>query len=310
MYDVIILGAGMAGLSASIYAARAGLKTLIIEKGAVGGQITLTLSVDNYPGDDTNPTGMELSEKMMRQADKFGVERITDEIIDTDLTSKVKVLKSRDKTYEAKAVILATGANPRKLNIPGEDEFTGKGVAFCATCDGPFYTGSEIYVIGGGDAALEEAVFLTTFARKVYVVYRGDRLRAAKAVQEQAMANDKIEFIFNSEIKEITGDQFGVNKVKMVNNVTNEVTYLLPKDGDKDFGVFIFVGYVPNTSLFEGVINLDKGYIVTDDDMRTNIEGVYAAGDVRKKTVRQVVTAASDGAIAAVNVGKYLGTQK
>ena len=305
MYDVIILGAGPAGLSAATYAARANLNTLVIEKETVGGQIALTLSVDNYPGLDENPSGTDIANKMWLQAEKFGAKKIADEIVEMDLTSEVKVLKSADKTYEAKAVILATGANPRKLEIPGEKEFTGRGVAYCATCDGPFYQGLEVYVIGGGDAAVEEAIFLTKFARKVTVIYRGDKLKAAKSIQEKAFANDKIEFLYNSEVKELSGEM-AVNKMKVINNKTSEETIVEPTNGDLDFGVFVFVGYVPNTELYKDYITLDRGYAVTDDDMKTNIEGVFVAGDVRVKKVRQVVTAASDGAIEAISAEKYI----
>lgn len=305
MKDVIIIGAGPAGLSAALYSARAGLDTLIIEKEAIGGQIALTTSVDNYPGDNSSPTGPDLSDKMLKQAMDFGAERVFAEVKSLELEGEVKKVVTDDKTYETKTVILAMGANPRKLGIPGEKEFTGRGVAYCATCDAPFYTGLEIYVIGGGDAAVEEAIYLTKFARKVKIVYRGNKLRAAKTIQDKARANDKIEIIYNSEIKEIQGEM-GVNKMKMVNNQTNEITIVEPTDGDSDYGVFIFIGYIPNTSLVECIIDLTDGYITTDEDMKTQIPGVFACGDVRKKTVRQVVTAVSDGAIAAISANKYI----
>ncbi len=305
IYDVIILGSGPAGLSAAIYAARANLSTLVIEKGNIGGQISLTTSVDNYPGLDYNPTGFDMSERMWNQAEKFGAMKVLDEIVDLDLEGDVKTLKSKDKTYEAKTVILATGANPRELGVPGEKEFTGKGVAYCATCDGPFYTDLEVYVVGGGDAAIEEAIFLTKFARKVNVLYRGDSLRAAKSIQDKAFANDKIEIFYNREVKEIYGDM-AVNKMKILNNKTGEEYFVETSGEDSDFGVFIFIGYLPNTGLFDGMIDMDKGYIVTDENMATNIAGVYAVGDMRKKRTRQVVTAAADGAIGAISAEKYL----
>lgn len=305
IYDVIILGAGPAGLSAGIYAARANLKTLIIEKETIGGQIALTLSVDNYPGVDGEPSGVDITSKMLAQAERFGAEKVSDNIIEVDLKSDIKVLKSENNEYKARAVILATGANPRKLGVNGEQEFTGKGVAYCATCDGPFYQGLEVYVIGGGDAAVEEAIFLTKFARKVTVIYRGDKLKAAKSIQEKAFANEKIHFIYNSEVREIYGDM-AVNKIKVENTSTGEITYFEADKNDKDFGLFIFVGYVPNTELVKGQVELDRGYIPTDYNMKTNIPGVFAAGDVRVKDVRQVVNAAADGAIAAVAAEKYL----
>lgn len=304
MYDLIILGAGAAGLSAAIYGARNNLNTLIIEKEIVGGQITLTDAVDNYPGvDDTS--GTELSNIMLKQAEKFGAKKVSDTIISVNLEGKVKVLKSLNNEYRTKALIIASGANPRKLEIPGEREFTGRGVGYCATCDGPFYSGLEVFVVGGGDAALEEAIFLTKFARKVTIIYRGDKLRAAKSIQDKAFANDKISFIYNTNVTEVYGDG-AVNKMKLVNGKTGETYFIDADPQDKEFGLFIFVGYVPNTEIFNAKLNLENGYIVTDEDMMTNIEGVYAAGDVRKKKVRQVVTAASDGAIAAISAGKYI----
>lgn len=305
MYDIVIVGAGPAGLSAGLYAARAGMKTLIVEKEAIGGQIALTMNVDNYPGIMNSPTGPELTDVMLKQAMEFGAEKLSAEIIELDLSSKIKKIKTDKVTLEAKAVIIATGANPRKLGIPGEEEFTGKGVAYCATCDGPFYSGLEVYVIGGGDAALEEALFLTKFARKVTVVYRGPKMRAARTIQDKVFAHEKIEVILNSEIKEIKG-AMGVTQMTMVNNKTGETTLVEPTNGDSDFGVFIFIGYVPNTSLVSDQLEMDGGYIVTDDEMATSIEGVYASGDVRRKSVRQVVTATSDGAIAAINASKYI----
>lgn len=305
MYDIVIIGAGPAGLTAGLYAARAGMKTLIVEKDVVGGQIALTLNVDNYPGVDKTPSGPDITSVMLNQAIEFGAEKLSAEVKELDLSSEIKKIKTEKEIIEARSVILAMGANPRKLGIPGEAEFTGKGVAYCATCDGPFYSGLEVYVIGGGDAALEEAIFLTKFARKVTIIYRGPKMRAAKSIQDKVFAHDKIEVILNSEIKEIEGD-VGVTKMKMINKQTGETTYIEPTGGDSDFGVFIFVGYVPNTSLVEDQLDLEQGYIFADEDMKTSIDGVFAAGDVRKKTVRQIVTATSDGAIAAINASKYI----
>ncbi|MDO5026631.1 MAG: thioredoxin-disulfide reductase [Tissierellia bacterium] len=305
MYDIAIIGAGPAGLSAGVYAARAGMKTIIIEKEAVGGQIASTLSVDNYPGVGGTPSGPEISEEMLKQAKEFGAEKIAAEILEVDIEGEIKVLKTNKETFEAKAVIFATGAAPRKLGIPGEMEYTGRGIAYCATCDGPFYGGLEVFVIGGGDAALEEALFLTKFARKVTIIYRGPKMRAAKSIQDKVFAHEKIQVILNSEITEIEGE-VGVNKMKMVNNKTGETTIIEPSNGDNAYGVFIFVGHIPNTEMIKDKVELDRGYVVTDDKMATNIPGVYAAGDVRVKNVRQVVTAASDGAIAAINASKYI----
>lgn len=304
VYDVIILGAGPAGLTAGLYAARAGLKTAIIEKGQTGGQISLTLEVDNYPG-LTGKTGPEMTETMLQQAKSFGAEKINDEIIEVDLSEKIKVLKSRDNTYETKTLIYATGANPRKLNIPGEKEYTGKGVAYCATCDGAFYTGSDIYVVGGGDAAVEEAIFLTKFGKKVVILYRGGELKAAKSIQDKAFANDKIVVKYFEEVREVKGEQFV--KELVVEDTKNGVmkTYAT-QPGDPDTGLFIFAGYIPNTTLLEGKVELERGYVKAGEDTKTSVPGVFAAGDVRTKSVRQVVTATADGAVAAIAAEKYI----
>ncbi|MCT1795368.1 thioredoxin-disulfide reductase [Helcococcus kunzii] len=304
VYDVIILGAGPAGLTAGLYAARAGLKTAIIEKGQTGGQISLTLEVDNYPG-LTGKTGPEMTETMLEQAKSFGAEKINDEIIEVDLSETIKVLKSRDNTYETKTLIYATGANPRKLNIPGEKEYTGKGVAYCATCDGAFYTGSDIYVVGGGDAAVEEAIFLTKFGKKVVILYRGGELKAAKSIQDKAFANDKIDVKYFEEVREVKGEQFV--KELVVEDTKNGVmkTYAT-QPGDPDTGLFIFAGYIPNTTLLEGKVELERGYVKAGEDTKTSVPGVFAAGDVRTKSVRQVVTATADGAVAAIAAEKYI----
>lgn len=303
-YDVIILGAGPAGLTAGIYAARAGLKTAIIEKGQTGGQISLTLEVDNYPG-IIGQTGPEMTEVMLEQAKSFGVEKISDEIIEMQLDGEIKVLTSKNNAYETKTVIYATGANPRKLDIPGEEEYTGKGVAYCATCDGAFYVGSDIYVVGGGDAAVEEAIFLTKFGKKVIILYRGGELKAAKTIQDKAFANEKIEVRFFEEVREIKGGQFATELI--VEDTKNGVmkTYTA-EQGDPDIGLFIFAGYIPNTGLLEGKVELDRGYVKAGEDTKTSVPGVFVAGDVRTKTVRQVVTATSDGAVAAIAAEKYI----
>lgn len=304
IYDVIILGAGPAGLTAGIYAARAGLKTAIIEKGQTGGQISLTLEVDNYPG-LVGKTGPEMTQAMLEQAQSFGAEKINDEILEVELSEKIKVLKSKDKTYETKTLIYATGANPRKLNIPGEKEYTGKGVAYCATCDGAFYSGSDIYVVGGGDAAVEEAIFLTKFGKKVIILYRGGELKAAKSIQDKAFANDKIEVKYFEEVREVKGEQF-VKELVVEDTKNNVMKTYATQPGDPDTGLFIFAGYIPNTSLLEGKVELERGYVKAGEDTKTNIPGVFAAGDVRTKTVRQVVTATADGAVAAIAAEKYI----
>jgi thioredoxin reductase (NADPH) len=303
LYDVAIIGSGPAGLTAGIYAGRARLKTLIIEKQQAGGQIVQTEEVENYPGALEGDTGPAIIDRMVAQTKKFGVEKVSDEITEVQLVGKTKILKAKGGEYRAKSVIIATGAEPRFLGCPGEKEFIGKGVSYCATCDGAFFEGLDIFVIGGGDTAVEEAMFLTKFGRKVYVVHRRDELRAAKSIQEKAFKNEKIEFIWDSVVEEIKGDGL-VNEIVLKNKKTGELTNYKAEDGM--LGVFIFVGYTPITKLFVDNLELDRGYIETDENMKTKIPGVFAAGDVRVKDLRQVVTATADGAIAAVQAEKYL----
>jgi thioredoxin reductase (NADPH) len=303
LYDVAIIGSGPAGLTAGIYAGRARLKTLIIEKQQAGGQIVQTEEVENYPGALEGDTGPAIIDRMVAQTKKFGVEKVSDEITEVQLVGKTKVLKAKGGEYRAKSVIIATGAEPRFLGCPGEKEFIGKGVSYCATCDGAFFEGLDIFVIGGGDTAVEEAMFLTKFGRKVYVVHRRGELRAAKSIQEKAFKNEKIEFIWDSVVEEIKGDGL-VNEIVLKNKKTGELTNYKAEDGM--LGVFIFVGYTPITKLFVDNLELDRGYIETDENMKTKIPGVFAAGDVRVKDLRQVVTATADGAIAAVQAEKYL----
>jgi thioredoxin reductase (NADPH) len=303
LYDVAIIGSGPAGLTAGIYAGRARLKTLIIEKQQAGGQIVQTEEVENYPGALEGDTGPAIIDRMVAQTKKFGVEKVSDEITEVQLVGKTKILKAKGGEYRAKSVIIATGAEPRFLGCPGEKEFIGKGVSYCATCDGAFFEGLDIFVIGGGDTAVEEAMFLTKFGRKVYVVHRRDELRAAKSIQEKAFKNEKIEFIWDSVVEEIKGDGL-VNEIVLKNKKTGELTNYKAEDGM--LGVFIFVGYTPFTKLFEGKLDLERSYIKTDENMKTKIPGVFAAGDVRVKDLRQVVTATADGAIAAVQAEKYL----
>lgn len=303
LYDVAIIGSGPAGLTAGIYAGRARLKTLIIEKQQAGGQIVQTEEVENYPGALEGDTGPAIIDRMVAQTKKFGVEKVSDEITEVQLVGKTKILKAKGGEYRAKSVIIATGAEPRFLGCPGEKEFIGKGVSYCATCDGAFFEGLDIFVIGGGDTAVEEAMFLTKFGRKVYVVHRRDELRAAKSIQEKAFKNEKVEFIWDSVVEEIKGDGL-VNEIVLKNKKTGELTNYKAEDGM--LGVFIFVGYTPFTKLFEGKLDLERSYIKTDENMKTKIPGVFAAGDVRVKDLRQVVTATADGAIAAVQAEKYL----
>lgn len=306
IYDVVILGAGPGGLTAGIYAGRNRLKTCIIEQGQDGGQIALTADIENYPGQMLEgESGISLAERMAKQAEHFGVERITDSIDSVSLSGEIKTLHGKKATYEAKTVILATGAFPRPIGCKGEAEFLGRGLSFCATCDGAFFTGLEVFVVGGGDSAVEEAIFLTRFARKVTIVHRRDELRAAKSIQEKAFNNEKIAFAWNSVVTELKGEDV-INAIVLKDTVTGEEREIKADSKDGMFGVFGFIGFLPRTDLFKDQITLEDGYVVTDEDMRTNIPGVYAVGDVRKKSLRQVVTAAADGAIAAMQAGKYL----
>ena len=305
IYDVIIIGAGPAGLSAGLYASRSRLKTLIIEKEKSGGQIVTTNEVENDPGSIDNSSGPSLTARMVQQADEFGAERIIDTVLEVNLDDKIKTIKGEKNEYKAKAVIIATGAVPRPIGIPGEKELTGKGVSYCATCDGAFFTDLEVYVVGGGDAAVEEAIFLTKFARKVTIIHRRDELRAVKSIQEKAFKNEKIDFMWDSVVKEIKGDGL-VSSMVVENTKTGEQTEVVADEDDGMFGIFVFIGYLPATEIFEGKVNMENGYIPTDADMRTNVDGVFAAGDCRVKTVRQVVTATGDGAIAAIQAEKYI----
>jgi thioredoxin reductase (NADPH) len=308
IYDVIIIGEGPAGLSAGLYAARSRLKTLILEKEKVGGQIVTTDEVANYPGSIENATGPSLIKRMVQQAQDFGAEMKFDTVKEVELEGKIKVIKGEKDEYQAKAVIIATGAKPKKIGCPGELELTGRGVSYCATCDAAFFEDLEVFVVGGGDSAVEEALYLTKFARKVTIIHRRDQLRAAKSIQEKAFANEKIHFMWNTVVKEIKGD--GIVESMVVENVkTGEVTEIFADEEDGTFGIFVFIGLVPTTELFEGKLEMENGYIITDEDMRTNIPGVFAAGDCRKKSLRQVVTAAADGAIAAVQAEKYINEE-
>lgn len=309
LYDVIILGAGPAGLSAGLYAGRYKLSTLIIEKSQDGGQISITDEIENYPGQviDTDESGSSLVARMTAQAAKFGCERASAKIVSVELEGEVKKLTDANgNVYEGRTVIIASGAHPRPIGCKNESDYVGKGISFCATCDANFFEDLEVYVVGGGDSAVEEAIYLTKFARKVTIIHRRDALRAAKSIQEKAFANDKIEFMWDSVVEEVSGDEI-LTKMLVKNVKTGEITTIEADEEDGLFGLFGFIGLIPNTELFaDSKLNMENGYIVTDEDMHTNIEGVYAAGDVRKKSLRQVVTAAADGAIASSQVEHYL----
>ena len=307
VYDVIILGAGPGGLAAGLYAGRSRLSTLVIEKGQDGGQIAITDDIENYPGQMVEgESGPSLIARMTQQVEKFSAERVADTINAVDFSGEIKILKSAKNEYQAKNVIIATGAYARPIGCKGEAEFRGKGVSYCATCDANFFEDLEVFVVGGGDSAVEEAMYLTKFARKVTIIHRRDELRAAKSIQEKAFANPKIEFFWDSVVEELGGDDI-LQWMKVKNVKTGEVRTVEADEEDGMFGVFGFIGTVPNSKLFEGILDMDeRGYIRTDEDMHTNIPNVYAVGDVRIKSLRQVVTAAADGAIAAVQVERSL----
>lgn len=306
IYDVIILGAGPGGLAAGLYSGRYRLSTLIIERGKDGGQIAITDNIENYPGQIVEgESGPSLIERMTKQADKFGADRVCDTIDKVELDGSVKMLYGKKDTYRCKTLIIATGAFPRPIGCKREGEFIGKGVSFCATCDANFFEDMEVYVVGGGNSAVEEAMYLTKFARKVTIIHRRDELRAAKSIQEKAFKNPKMAFMWDSVVEELHGD--GILDGMTVKNVkTGELTRVDADPDDGMFGVFGFIGNNPRSELFEGILDMDHGYIKTDDNMHTNIPGVFAAGDIRVKSLRQVVTAAADGAIAAMQAEKYI----
>jgi len=305
IYDIAILGAGPAGLSAGLYAGRARLDVLIIEKLAPGGQVAITDEIENYPGSVEHETGPSLTARMAAQAKQFGAVTVQDTVLSVELEGALKRIVCAGETYQAKTVIAATGVVHKCIGCPGERELTGKGVSYCATCDAAFFEDLEVFVVGGGDAAVEEALYLTKFARKVTLIHRRDQLRAAKSIQEKAFANEKLHFFWDTVVEELRGD--GLLESMIVRNVkTGEAREITADEDDGTFGVFVFVGFEPASGLFEGKLEMKNGYIVTDDDMKTNLPGVFAAGDIRVKSLRQVITAAADGAIAAVQAERYL----
>lgn len=303
IYDLIIVGSGPAGLAAAIYASRAELDTIIIEKAPLsGGQIINTYEVDNYPG-IPGISGFDLSTKFREHCDKMGMTFITGNVTKFELEDNIKVLTLEDGTiYQAKTIIIATGANPRKLQVEGEERLSGMGVSYCATCDGAFFRNKVTAVVGGGDVAVEDAIFLARLCKKVYVIHRRDEFRAAKTYINKLLSLDNVEIIWDSTVEEIKGQEF-VEKIHVKNKKTGEVSEL-----EVD-GIFIAVGNIPNSDVYKGIVDMDNGgYIVAGEDCHTNIPGVFAAGDVRTKELRQIITAASDGANAITAVEKYLNT--
>lgn len=300
MYDIIIIGSGPAGLSAAIYAQRACLDTIVIEKNGIsGGQVLNTWEVDNYPG-FPGVTGFELSRQFREHANKLGARVVQDEVVQVELSGNVKKVVCEEETYEARCVILASGARHRTLEVPGEEELRGAGVSYCATCDGAFFRGRTVAVVGGGDAALEDAIFLARMCEKVYIVHRRDKLRGAKRLQERLQALENIEFVWNSETAAIEGNA-QVEALRLRQTQTGEERRL-----DVD-GVFIAVGIAPESELYAGQLELDEqGYIRADESGQTSVPGVFAAGDVRTKALRQILTAASDGANCVASAERYL----
>jgi thioredoxin reductase (NADPH) len=305
IYDAIIIGGGPAGLSAAIYARRAGLETLVLEKGVAGGQIFITAEIENYPGGVKGESGAEFASRLAEQARSFGYDEALGEVTAVDFSGVEKIIKTDDAAYRGRSVIIATGSVPSMLGVPGERAYTGRGVSYCATCDGPFFRGLDVYVVGGGESAVEEAMHLSKFARKVTIIHRRDELRATNATQRKVGKCENVAFLLDTVVNEIRGGDL-LDTLVVENVKTGEVHEIKPHEGDATIGVFIFVGMKPQTKVFESVLDLDDGYIVTDENMCTGVPCVYAAGDVRKKSLRQVVTAAADGAIAAYSAEKSL----
>jgi len=300
IYEVIIIGGGPGGLTAGLYTSRARLSTLLIENALFGGQMTTTELIENYPGFPQGVTGDELSRLMEDQAKKFGMKTVTKEVLNVSLEGDVKVVRTDESTYRCETLIVSTGTEYRKLGVPGEKEFTGKGVSYCATCDGAFFRDSQIVVVGGGDSALTEALFLTKFAKELTIIHRRDALRGTKIYQERALSSPKIKFLWNSIVQEIKGDST-VRSINVMNVKTGEIREIETE------GVFLFVGQVPRTQFLKGVVQTDEaGYILTNEDCETSAKGIFAVGDCRKKLLRQIATAVGDGATAAFAAEKFL----
>ncbi len=302
MENVIIIGSGCAGLTAAIYTARANLEPLVLTGSELGGQIATTTDVENYPGFPNGLTGPELSEQMKQQAERFGTRLEYDEVIEVDLKSKPIVVKTHSQVFETRSIILATGASPRKLNVPGEQEFTGRGVSYCGTCDGFFFKNKEIMVVGGGDSALQEGLFLTKFGSRVSIIHRRDALRAGPALIERANKNEKMNFVWNKVVTSINGNG-AVKSVNLKDTVTGEES-----QANVD-GLFIYIGHLPNTWLYKGQLEMDEeGYLIVDPYLHTSIPGVFAAGEVHDKHFRQAIVSAGYGAMAGMEAEKYLAS--
>jgi thioredoxin reductase (NADPH) len=300
IYEVIIIGGGPGGLTAGLYTSRARLRTLLIESSLFGGQMTTTELIENYPGFPEGVSGDELSRLMEDQARRFGMETLSQEVVKVSLEGDMKVVQTYESTYRCEALIISTGAEYRRLGVPGEMEFAGKGVSYCATCDGAFFRDSRIVVVGGGDSALTEALFLTKFAKELTIIHRRDALRGTKIYQERAFANPKIKFLWNSIVQEIKGDSM-VRSIVVKNVKTGEI-----KEFETE-GAFFFVGLVPRTQFLKGIVQMDEGgYALTNEQCETSVKGIFAVGDCRKKLLRQIATAVGDGATAAFAAEKFL----
>jgi thioredoxin reductase (NADPH) len=299
--DLIIIGAGPAGLAAALYAGRSRLKTLMFEKATIGGRIIMSETIENFPGFPRGIATQDLISRMEEQVKELGVQILAHEVKEIDL--KLKSAKAEGEIFSAKSVIIATGGRPRKLDVPGEEKFTGRGVSYCATCDAPFYKEKNVVIVGGGNAVAEEALYLARFAKKVTIVHRRDDLRASAILQEKLRENKKINFVLSHIAREIRGQNIVDSlKIKDVNTSREEI---LPCDG-----IFIYIGYLPDTDLLKGKLNLDeKGFIITEENMATSEEGIFACGDCRRKSLYQVVTACADGAIAADSAYKYISSK-
>lgn len=299
-YDVIIIGGGPAGLSAGIYASRARLSSLLIERGMVGGQIVNAEQVENYPGFSEGISGLDLTQYMHQQASRFGLETVMAEVTGIEIKGEQKVVKTSKNSFIGRAVIIASGSERQKLGVPGEAEFTGRGVSYCATCDAAFFRDKPVVVVGGGNAAITEALQLSKFASKIIVIHRRHQLRATQILQERALAEPKIEFLWDSVVEEISGEAF-VNRIRVRNVKSGQESTLDVS------GIFVTVGFKPNTDYLKGILPLDAtGAVVTDVRMETGVPGIFAAGDIRSSSIRQVIAAAGDGAIAAVSAEKYI----
>lgn len=299
-FDTIILGGGPAGLSAALYASRANLNALVLENAAIGGQLATTSEIENYPGGMLNATGPAITERMKEQSIYFGSVIKNENYKNMIIQDKYFILTTDKEVYKAKTVIIATGSKHKLMGAKGEEEYRGLGVSYCATCDANFFRGLKVAVVGGGDSAIDEGIFLTKFADKVTIIHRRDELRAAKSLQDKAFANPKMDFIWDSTIEEIKGQ--GVVQSMILKNLKSGETKEMPIDG-----VFVFIGYTPNSKIFADFVEIDNlGNILTDEDMRTKTPGLFVAGDVRKKMLKQAITAAADGAIAAVSAEKYI----